>query len=614
MASIENLGADDTAASPHEAEGAAQRREDSATPSRRATVSSRVLGALLFVAAGVSYLASRVYLLDIDQPRWHVAHYSSIDEYSYLMPAINLFRHGTWTFRSAPYTPLYGWPMNMLDNVVGWGTLSVWGPNYYGLRMGAVLMGLGMFFATLLTVRALARDARGEGASGGRGPLLITAAVAVFMLVEFSTLVASRVAEPTMGRTLAVAILLCLTANRVFLPEDRSKFLPTLALGIYAGASVWFVYIYNAYIIPAVGIALLAWVWRDGLKAILRHGATLAAGILISTGAYFGLIKLMYGLGVPEWYRTWIGAYSGSNRVAGISLKSLWYVLQSTLFRLNQPLLLLFLLALGVFLWWTMTTRRPLGVLIVATMLMFEVQSVFLSDYWGRKFVTVAPVVFIVIAVAFIRFRPFTDWLRSRRRHLIIGGAWLAIVVTLFLGATAIAGTPADWYLTPAKSLAFSRVGLVALVIGLALAYVPSRPWTGLVAGGLVIAALILPSVWADRQYVYGFPTTAYRDTLIRLGSVIDGRVTAGHAAWSMQFYNTSDPQLCGYYYGVSKSEYERALVRYFKEGRASALFTYSDEVSRASLQSLGFSLVETYDMNLPRRKMMGRYEYVGGP
>lgn len=580
---------------------------------------SHLLGAALLAFGSVVYLVSRMVALSADQPPWHLVNYSSIDEFNYLMPALNLIRHGSWTFQSASYAPLYGWPMNVLDNVVAWMTLSIWGKTYYGLRMGSVLMGLAAFLAVIAAVRAIANEARDEGALGRRGPLLLMSAAMAFLLVEFSTLVVSRVAEPTMGRMLALAVLLWLTARKTFFPDDRSRLLPTLFLGAYAGAAVWFVYVYNAFIIPAVILAVIAWAWRDGLRGLIRHGAALAAGVCVSTCLYFGFVWLMYHVGPSGWYRLWIGAYSGTGRAAGISWGSLWFILQSTLFRLNRPLLLLFLLSLGGFAWWAVKSRRPIAVLTVATLVMFELQSLFLSDYWGRKFVVVAPLVIIVIAAAVAWFRPLSAWVLARRRNMIAAIACGIVTAYLYLAATGVLRAPVCFYLTPHSSVAWGTRSLVLLAAGLVLALLwqaraslRSRWWVGAVAAGLVLAAIAMPALWADRRYVYGHPTYKYRDMMITIGTYVDGRVTAGYWSWGMQLYNTSDPQLPGAYYGITKSQYAAAMVRFFDEGRASYLFDYSAPRESAKLAALGFKLLESYDMNLPRGIKMGRYVYAG--
>jgi hypothetical protein len=580
---------------------------------------TRITGAVLLAIASLAYLASRMFVLDADQPLWHVVHYSSVDEFHYLMPALNLIRYGTWTYRAAPYAPLYGWPMNVLDNVIGWATLRIWGNTYYGLRMGAVLMGLGMFLATIGAVAAVAKDARRDGALGRLGPLLLTSASALFLLVEFSTLVSSRVAEPGMGRMLALAVLLWLTARRSFLPEDRSRILPTLLLGVFTGAALWFVYVYTAWMVPAVIVTVAVWAWRDRWRGLLRHGAALAAGLLVSTGLYFGFVWLMYGVGPLGWYHTWIKAYDGSGRAAGIIWGALWYVLQSTLFRLNHPLLLLFLLCAGGFLWWAVTLKRPLGVLVGALLVMFEFQALFLSDYWGRKFVVVAPLVVIVIAVGLAWFRPLCTWVLARRRNMVVAIVWILLAGGLYVAATRI---PIHFYLTEHNSLVWGTRALAVLAIAIVLAAlwrgVPSlrqRWWLGAVAGVLVLAAIVVPSAWADRQYVYGHPTYKYRDTMIAIGTQVDGRVTAGYWSWGMQLYNTSVPQLAGaMYYGFTEPQYVAALTRFFQEGRATSLFAYTTPAYQTKLSGLGFKLVGTYDMNLPSSMMMGRYVFVGHP
>lgn len=583
----------------------------------RAGARSRIAGAMLLGLGSIVFLVSRMLLLDSDQAPWRLVHYSSVDEFHYLMPAFNLFRHGSWTFQAVPYAPVYGWPMNIWDNLVGWATLRVWGNTYHGVRMGAVLMGLGVFLAVTATVRAVAKEARQEGILGQRGSLLLTLAAMLFMLVDFSMLVVSRVAEPTGGRMLALAVLLLLTARGHFLPEDRSSLRPTVLLGLYVGASVMFVYVYNAFIVLAVCLAVLVWAWRDRWRGLLRHGIALAAGLGVSIGLYFGLVKLMYGVGVGGWYRTWISIYDGTGRGTSFFPSGPLYTLQSTLFRLNRPLLLLFLLSLAVFVWWAATRRRPLAILSCALMLSFQLQSLFLADYWGRKFVVVAPLVVVVIAVAIAWFVPFRSWVMARRGRMVLVAVWLVVAGCLFLAATSNLDSKEIWYVTPLASIRWSTRGLALLIAGLVFASFSSRRWPAVIAGLLVLAAVLVPSAWADRQFVYGHPTYKYRDAMIEIGKDVNGKVTAGFWSPAMQLYNSSDPQLSRVVHGSTVDEYLVVLVRFFEEGRATSLFAYAAPEDVLRLSWLGFKLVDTYDMNLPdypAPRIMGRYVFIGRP
>jgi hypothetical protein len=60
----------------------------------------------------------------------------------------------------------------------------------------------------------------------------------------------------------------------------------------------------------------------------------------------------------------------------------------------------------------------------------------------------------------------------------------------------------------------------------------------------------------------------------------------------------------------MSRSEYERNLVRMFAEGRATSMFGYVDDPTQATLESLGFRVVDRYDILLPRGKILGRYVF----
>jgi hypothetical protein len=207
----------------------------------------------------------------------------------------------------------------------------------------------------------------------------------------------------------------------------------------------------------------------------------------------------------------------------------------------------------------------------------------------------------------------------ARRRNAVVAVAWVLLADLVYYAATTV---PIDFYLTPHNSLVWGTRSLAVLAVGLALAALwkglpalRERWWLGALAGALVLVAIVVPSLWADRQYVYGFPAYKYRNTMVAIGPVVDGQVTAGYWSWGMQLYNTSQPQLPGaMYYGFSEPQYVAALVRFFQEGRATSLFAYTTPAYQTKLSGLGFKLADTYDMNLPSSMMMGRYVYVGRP
>jgi hypothetical protein len=50
--------------------------------------------------------------------------------------------------------------------------------------------------------------------------------------------------------------------------------------------------------------------------------------------------------------------------------------------------------------------------------------------------------------------------------------------------------------------------------------------------------------------------------------------------------------------------------VRIFREGVATSMFSYVNAKTRTHLESLGFRLVETYPILLPKGEKLGRYVF----
>ncbi|WP_054692560.1 hypothetical protein [Syntrophomonas palmitatica] len=246
---------------------------------------------------------SRSLFLDSDIPLPAVTEYCAIDEMYYNHAAFNLYHYGEYAHRVVPYVNDVGVNNNILENLLTFFTLATWGNTYYGLRMASVAASA-LIFAMLWYVLAGGRKKRetmpsqpehGETVGGdaalaaaageepgtasrcprSRLPLSLWMLMLIgYLLVDFPFLVAGRVAEPTIFRILALAVLLCLLAAA----ERRGRLgspCTSFFLGLLSLGCVLFVYLYNAFVFAAAAASVVAWHWRKGGRVVLRHLAFL---------------------------------------------------------------------------------------------------------------------------------------------------------------------------------------------------------------------------------------------------------------------------------------------------------------------------------------------------
>ncbi len=423
-----------------------------------------------------------------------------------------------------------------------------------------------------------------------------------------------------------MAGLLWLVARGTFL-GPRHTAARSLVLGIATGCAVLFVYVYNAFLVPGILLAVAWWAWRGtgSARDVLRHVTLTALGTAIAAVAYFALVYVAYGHSPAVWYDTWLAMYYDSGRAAGFTPSGLWTLLEGNAFRLDRPFMVVTLLALPAFAWWTRRSGDRLGIATLSLAAAFAAQAAIQSDYPERKMLILLAFAVPIAAGGVLRAGAWRSWLAERRGRTVAAVAWLAIVIA----GTLLIVLPPAWTHWPALARALDlpraasisyRVGpagklivagaLVGVVAIVALLAGWRRVVVARVAGVVLLGAMLVPLLYLDRAHVFAHVRTTYRDALIEVRPVVDGQTTAGSLSFGMQLYNTGMPVLEGYVYGMTRAEYEAAVVRFFEEGRATALFSYATGESLARWTNLGFRLVETYDMVLPKREVMGRYVF----
>ena len=159
-------------------------------------------------------------------------------------------------------------------------------------------------------------------------------------------------------------------------------------------------------------------------------------------------------------------------------------------------------------------------------------------------------------------------------------------------------------------------VGVPALLAVLAAW---TRPRLARMAAAVLVVAMLGPLAVLDGLHVFTRVTTTYRDAMIDAGPLVNGRVTGG-LSYAMQLHNSSRAVLAsavsasGWGQGLPLDEateqYEQTLVRLFAEGRASYLYAYAGADALDRWTPLGFRLVETLPIILPKGRQMGLWIY----
>ena len=211
-----------------------------------------------------------------------------------------------------------GAPLNVLQGLLTWICLELFGNTYWALRMAPELVAWCSFglMAVLLWRIVPAADALGAPA-GGIGRAAVAGLWTMVAIFDFSFLVAARVA-PTgqIHGLVAVCAILVLCSLPYFNAAVRVR--RSLLLGLLTGVAVVFVYVYERlFWFP--GYSWRCWPGRGaaGHGPTARHAAGFAVGAGTAIAAYFGFVWWIYGVGPSTWYWRWVDPYSGRHHDSG---------------------------------------------------------------------------------------------------------------------------------------------------------------------------------------------------------------------------------------------------------------------------------------------------------
>jgi hypothetical protein len=571
------------------------------------------IGCGLFV---VLFFLTRTLFLDCDAPSWNTAFYQPIDEFYYTISAFNLYHYGSLHHQILSYIPDEGYAFNLLTNLLTWSSLKLCGNTYFGLRGGAVLASF-LFFLLLYRLLPAAvecgknvRQERGKGLSGGHVVWML------YLLTDFPFLMAGRIAEPTIFRTLAVLCVLALGYCRFLRGDDfLQPAWKSVLTGLVATACVEFVYPSNLFLIPAAFVATGLWAWRGGRWHVARHLAFFLAGFLLCSFVFWGYVTVFHGKNLFEEFVLHRELFSGrvQRHFSPLTILSgIRSVFRTNLFRYNPGLLFVFLVALPVFLHRTVKCRREGDVGVLSVLSFFLLQSLFTQDYPLRKHLLILPMVILLAAGAWGYREVFLAWLgQGRKRMIVFSIYWgLALLLTIyfFLRNRGLV-VPGDLY----RVRWFDGVCLSALVFlaGLVLNRLGGfrsgfRPLSFLAA-----LALVLPGSAASWVFVYQSPTYVYRDALKGLAPEINGKVVPGGISYAMRLYNTSIPVLNSYAYGYSESrlqKYRGMLTQALNEETAGPVFLLMGKDASWDFSVPGLVLAESFCLDSTSTTQVGIY------
>ena len=493
----------------------------------------------------------RVLNIDADLPPWGVLGYQPIDEGIYSALAINAYNYGTLSLADI-YPGGYSLVSSQdiaspIMNLVVYLGMKLFGDNYFGFRVGSVVIG----FVSLLVIYSLTCRLFEKCETIAPYKWAASFLAVLIMTISFVFYNASRIVEPSIYRMLSVLLVAWFFAGSRYTLPVRSFFIGLLVIG-----SVFFVYATNVFLgVAVIGyLVLLILQKRSGeARTYLLWGfvgcfcAYLPAVLYYGTWGTSPLANLLSLLGTFS--ATSSSDYGSSYAIGGVlgAVKN-----ARDFFSSNVVLYCLPVAGICCGLSPVLTRRsiRPireplicLGLICVGMLF----QTLVASDFIVRKQLVIFPI-FVLLAVMEIATLISEKHMTKRERALVCVSISIACVWLLYVAwyracqADTFVITAADYSQTD-KVIIFFTAGSSVVFLAILLGAIVREKLLALSAAIiLLVGTCFLQNGLFLYKYNYLYQTYSDRDAMIALGKIADDQVVAGDYAYGFTLYNDCRP------------------------------------------------------------------------
>lgn len=481
----------------------------------------------LLLLLGLLILSLKLFIIDIDPPKWKVSLYQPLDELYYVNNAYNYFETGSLFGEDEPE-----FNSAILTNVVTYIALEVFGDNYFGLRLSSWFFSVVSFLFLFFLLNRVTENKK------------LKLIAVLFFTLNFSFTTANLVVEPTIARMMAAILSLWLVVKWAEKNHPKS---PNLIWQAAVITSLFiFVYPTNAFL-GLAGYASLV-VFRNPIayrtsskirfKEILIETGYFVSGVLLAFFLYYTFIRFFGGNIIESWqYRA--SSYDGRTafglRDFGVNLLKL---VLANYFRFN-PLWLFLVMVSFVGIFFRRKQQNNHTILITLLFLLsFVMQSAFVNDYPWRKLIILLPFFILIGTYGIETFWREIPKVKKKWLFLIIVASSFPLLLLLYWEN--------DFY-----GSALFLFPLVTTIFGLLIftAAIFSKKIRRF-SQYLLFFLLILPElVYSVEHYLVKRPNY-YKETYQAL-SEYNGHFFIGGSSKGFRSYNNIKPLLSMYnYYG----------------------------------------------------------------
>lgn len=517
-----------------------------------------------FILLCLLFLLSRIIYLDSDIPNWDISNYQPIDELYYTTTAFDLYHYHDWNHQILKYVPSDSSSENLLGNILCFSTLSIFGNNYYGLRMASVLASFGVFILMFFILKNYLFSQKQFDIESKSSFYLVIIITLLYLLFDFAFLMAGRVAEPTIFRMLGLVFIIWVLSLNILRKYFFSNSFVFLA-GFFAVVSVFFIYPTNAFIVPAIWLICFSVALKTDLRKAIVQTFLFIVGGLIAFAFYELTLRLAFD---KSFIDSLLNTYSiftdrvaipnnsdgfDSIRLFKIYVYNIFATLSTNLFRFNPIILATFASCLPIFIYKLIKHRNINDIFLASLLGFFLLQSLIINDYPYRKLIIMLPMVLLLIAYSITEYKNFIIFVRKNVSYYILYFLYVAFCVMGAVGILLINSSKNfvrfDFLVDGINII----LPILIFQIILILIYLTNKKIKDKYLISIIIILIMLPNMFLSVRYIYSNPTYSYRDTMIYLSNYIDDKIVAGGMGHGFRLYNTSVPIVNPY--GIMYSE-----------------------------------------------------------
>jgi len=520
--------------------------------------------------AGLIIILLKIFIIEIDPPKFSNISYQPIDEFYYGEQAFNMFEYGKLTTDENDFE-FFGCPY--LTNIVAYLTLKTFGDNYYGFRLSSLFFALLSFVFFWSILKKLTSNNK------------IQLLGVLFFTLNFSFSYASIIVEPTISRIFSMLLLI----NILFkIPEQGVKNYHFIGMAIISTLLLILVYPTNLFTVLVVFLSLI----------ILKYNISNFYNIILNFNRIFkdlfvyasiSLLTLVFVVFIFNFYDINLFASifnRGSHYENRVSfghmfiLKNIINIFDNNSFIVNPLFLVLF-----VFSFFYLSSKiggnKKLCIIYIC-ITVFVFQTVFINDYPRRKLVMLLPLCTLIVFA-------FLDHIYKEKKFNNLN--LLLIIAVLYLSyyifRTSI-------YSDNGSKSMYYHTGFLLLTLAIAtLFFFKEKNGISIVKFNYIVAVFILlPELVYSTKYFIVDRSEEYKNAMKRL-SVYDGKNFYGGFSSGFRAYNKINVYLNIYmYYGKEDIFYAKIDILSKNDIETNYLISYAD--NKEELRKINYFPIDT--------------------